>query len=284
VEIPERVIRTGKWTNADAEAGFYYTVDNLTELDKKWPTLLSTHPDFIKTYLLYSDQYARRRDDPRFYAWKGLDPALLPEIVQKAHAAGLRVSTHIENAADFHNALVAGVDEINHMPGFRYGADTETHSISEFEISEADARLAARRGTYVVTTLAGSALQLAGAKRSVQDQLNTKNLALLLRNRVRLALGSDSYRADTLPEALYINSLHVMSNLQLINIWSSATAATIFPLRKIGKLRDGYEASFIVLNGNPVESFSAVQQIIFEVKQGQVLGTGDLLNNSAARP
>jgi len=179
---------------------------------------------------------------------------------------------------------VAGVDEINHMPGFRYGADIETHPMSEFEISEADARLAARRGTYVVTTLAGSALQLAGAKRSVQDQLNTKNLALLLRNRVRLALGSDSYRADTLPEALYINSLHVMSNLQLINIWSSATAATIFPLRKIGKLRDGYEASFIVLNGNPVESFSAVQQIIFEVKQGQVLGTGDLLNNSAARP
>ena len=284
VEIPERVIRTGKWTNADAEAGFYYTVDNLTELDKKWPTLISTHPDFIKTYLLYSDQYARRRDDPRFYAWKGLDPALLPEIVQKAHATGLRVSTHIENAADFHNALVAGVDEINHMPGFRYGADTETHPISEFEISEADARLAARRGTYVVTTLAGSALQLAGAKRSVQDQLNTKNLALLLRYRVRLALGSDSYRADTLPEALYINSLHVMSNLQLINIWSSATAGTIFPLRKIGKLRDGYEASFIVLNGNPVESFSAVQRIIFEVKQGQVLGTGDLLNNSAARP
>ena len=272
VEIPERVIRTGKWTNADAEAGFYYTVDNLTELDKKWPTLISTHPDFIKTYLL------------RFYAWKGLDPALLPEIVQKAHAAGLRVSTHIENAADFHIALVAGVDEINHMPGFRYGADTETHPISEFEISEADARLAARRGTYVVTTLAGSALQLAGAKRSVQDQLNTKNLALLLRYRVRLALGSDSYRADTLPEALYINSLHVMSNLQLINIWSSATAGTIFPLRKIGKLRDSYEASFIVLNGNPVESFSAVQRIIFEVKQGQVLGTGDLLNNAAARP
>src|SRR5207249_5838999 len=57
--------------------------------------------------------------------WKGLDPALLPEIVQKAHATGLRVSTHIENAADFHNALVAGVDEINHMPGFRYGADIE---------------------------------------------------------------------------------------------------------------------------------------------------------------
>jgi len=151
----------------------------------------------------------------------------------------LRVSTHIENAADFHNALVAGVDEINHMPGFRYGADTETHSISEFEISEADARLAARRGTYVVTTLADRRCNSPGRSEACKNQLNTKNLALLLRNRVRLALGSDSYRADTLPEALYINSLHVMSNLQLINIWSSATASNNFPAPKIGKLRDG---------------------------------------------
>jgi len=43
--------------------------------------------NFIKTYLLYSDQYSRRRDDTQFYAWKGLDPNLLKAIVQKAHAA-----------------------------------------------------------------------------------------------------------------------------------------------------------------------------------------------------
>ena len=31
--------------------------------------------------------------------------------MSKAHAAGLRVTTHIESATDFHNALVAGVEE-----------------------------------------------------------------------------------------------------------------------------------------------------------------------------
>jgi len=50
---------------------------------------------------------------------------------------------------------MAGVDEINHMPGFRYGSDVEKHAITEFEISEADARLAAKQQTFVVTTPLG---------------------------------------------------------------------------------------------------------------------------------
>ena len=35
VEIPERVIRTGKWTADDAEGGFYYAVNDAAELEKK---------------------------------------------------------------------------------------------------------------------------------------------------------------------------------------------------------------------------------------------------------
>jgi len=266
VEIPERLIRTGKWTEADAEGGFYYAVDNAAELERKWPKLLSTHPDFVKTYLLYSDDYARRRDDRHFDAWKGLDPFLLPLIVQRAHAAGLRVSTHIEDAADFHNALEAGVDEVNHMPGFRFEADLEQHPISQFEIPEADARRAANQGTYVVTTLAGTS-----KRDAAQDQLNVNNLQMLLKHRVRLALGSDSYRFDTLPEALYLNSLHVMNSLQLLNLWCSSTVETIFPGRKVGRLKEGYEASFLVLATNPLADFSAVEKIDLEVKQGHVL-------------
>jgi hypothetical protein len=283
IEIPERVIRTGKWTTADAEGGFYYTVDNESDLEKKWPILLGTHPDFIKTYLLYSDQYSRRRDNTHFYAWKGLDPNLLKAIVKMAHAAGLRVSTHIEDAADFHNALMAGVDEINHMPGFRSGSDVEKHAITEFEISEADARLAAKHQTFVVTTLSAGALQLEASQRTEQDQLNAKNLRLLLQHHVHLALGSDAYRSDTLPEALYINSLHVMDSATLLNIWSTFTAETIFPRRKIGLLKEGYEASFLVLGANPIENFAAVEQITLSVKQGHVFDPAKLSNDAANR-
>ncbi len=107
------------WTEAEGDGAFVVLVDTLADLDRKWPQLLARQPDFIKTYLLYSEEYAKRKDEEKYFAWKGLNPALLPEIVKRAHRAGLRVSTHVESAADFHQAVQTGVDEINHLPGFR---------------------------------------------------------------------------------------------------------------------------------------------------------------------
>lgn len=92
----------------DGEGGFYYVIDNSADLEKKWPIIKAGKPDFIKTYLLYSEEFAKRKDDKAYDGWKRLDPAILPEIVRKAHRDGLRVSTHVETAADFHNAAVAG--------------------------------------------------------------------------------------------------------------------------------------------------------------------------------
>ena len=271
VELVKRNIDRGIWTEAEGEGQFYYTVSDEAELDRKWPALLSTKPDFVKTFLLFSEEYERRRDDPKFFGWKGLDPALLRIIVRKAHDAGLRVSTHIESAADFHNALLAGVDEINHTPGFRITGDVVPHKIEEFEISEADAKLAAKRAVYVVTTLADNSQPVSPGKLAPRDELNRMNLLLLKKYRVKLALGSDSYRSDTLPEALYIASLGVFDNASLLRLWGQDTAGTIFPARKIGLLKEGYEASFVVLKKNPLPDFAAVQHIAMAVKQGHVL-------------
>ena len=43
---------------------------------------------------------------------------------------------------------------------------------------------------------------------------------------------------------------------------------TIFPKRKIAKLKNGYEASFIAVPENPLENFEAVKNITFRFKQG----------------
>lgn len=274
-EIVKRNIDRGVWTGADGDGAFYYTISTEADLERKWPQFLATKPDFVKTYLLYSEDYAARKDSDKYYGWKGLDPALLRLIVEKAHAAGLRVSTHIESSVDFHNALSAGVDEINHMPGFRAHADVIPHAVSEFQISNSDAALAARQGTYVVTTLAGAAsidLQGPDARlRREADELNRRNLTLLKKYKVKLAFGSDSYRSDTVPEAMYLESLHVFDSSSLLAIWCTTTAKTIFPSRKIGELKEGYEASFVVLSGNPVQNFSAVQHVVYGVKQGHIL-------------
>jgi imidazolonepropionase-like amidohydrolase len=259
-----------------AEGGFYFIIDNLADLDRKWGKVLSGKPDFIKTYLQYSEEYEKRKADNAYFDWRGLNPALLPEIVRRAHAAGLRVATHVETATDFHNALAAGVDEINHTPGFRpEKGDWRKYDASRFKIAERDARLAARNRVTVVTTLV-SAIDQALQKKEGEPfdamrELLVHNLQLLNKHGVHLAIGSDSYRQTSLVEALSLQKLGAFDNRTLLKLWCENTAAAIFPDRKIGRLIKGYEASFLVLSGDPIQDFTNVQKIEMRVKQGEIL-------------
>jgi hypothetical protein len=277
--VVRRNLERGGMTTADAEDAFYFTIDNLADLNHKWAKIKAGRPDFIKTYLQYSEEYAKRRDDESYFDWRALDPSLLPIIVRRAHREGWRVSTHVESATDFHNAVVAGVDEINHMPGFRPEKNDAANyrDSSRYKISESDARLAARKRVVVVTTLV-SAIDLALEKKEGEEEVSATVRALLIHNLrtlkkhgVSIAIGSDSYRQTSLVEALNLHRLQVFDNLTLLKMWCETTAATIFPNRRIGYLREGYEASFLVLNADPLQDFANVRKIDLRVKQGQIL-------------
>lgn len=271
--VMKRNIDRGAATIADADGGFYFEIESLADLDRKWPLFLATKPDFVKTYQVYSEEYAKRREDPAKYAWKGLNPAFLPEIVKRARASGLRVSTHVETAVDFHHAVAADVDEINHLPGFRAeGDDLSLYAGGRFTIADSDARLAARRGIIVVTTV-GSSLAKAVAdpsSRIVRDVI-VRNLETLRRHRVKLAIGSDAYRDGVLPEVMALRDTGVFTNRELLDLWTWHTAQAIFPGRRIGRLARGYEASFLVLDGNPLADFTNVTRIKMRVKDGALL-------------
>lgn len=262
----------------DGEGGFYYVIDNAADLERKWPTIKAGKPDFIKTYLLYSEEYAKRKDDKAYDGWKGLDPALLPEIVRRAHRDGLRVSTHVESAVDFHNAAVAGVDEINHLPGFRPDRNDVANyaNLAPYRIAEADAKLAAKNKIVVVTTIGETAEQTfneklpESARLAVRSML-VQNLQLLHKHGVPIAIGSDSFRQTALPEALSLVKLGAFDNVTLLKMWCETTASTIFPKRKIGHLKDGYEANFLVLTGDPLRDFANVKTIELRIKQGEPL-------------
>jgi len=187
--------------------------------------------------------------------------------VRRAHEDGLRVSTRFETAADFHHAILAGVDEINHLPGFRpEGNNVATYGyLARYEITGADARLADRQRVVVVTTL-GQAIQSTfdgkekeEARRAVREML-VRNLRILKRHLVALAVGSDSFRQTSAPEALNLSKLQVFDNRELLKMWCETTAATIFPKRKIGQLKEDYEANFLVLSGDPLQDFTQTQR------------------------
>ncbi|NOT32935.1 MAG: hypothetical protein HOP12_02060, partial [Candidatus Eisenbacteria bacterium] len=94
----------------------YFTIDDRKQLELKWPRVVAGRPDFIKVYLEHSEAHAARSHDPTRRGGFGLDPALLPTIVRRAHGAGLTVSAHVASAADFRVAMTSGVDEITHLP------------------------------------------------------------------------------------------------------------------------------------------------------------------------
>src|SRR5215203_1317366 len=270
-----RNLARGVMTAADGDGGFLWILDSLPDVERKWTRIVAGRPDFIKVILVHSEEYARRRTDSAYFNWRGIDPALVPEVVRRAHAAGLRVSAHVETSADFHAALAGGVDEINHIPGFRGDEHTRITEPARYEVTEADAKLAAARGVWVVTTLSGfTAYDLHGPDsltRRAADALLGRNLRVLHDAGVHLAVGSDSYRDDSVQEAAYLATLGVFTPLELLRVWSEATPRAIFPRRRVGCLEDGCEASLLVLAADPSADFANTRRIALRMKDGSVL-------------
>jgi len=244
----------------------YFTIDSESDLKTKWPLILKLKPDFIKTFLSGSGEYSKYKDDTSVLD-KGLDPELLAKIVLKAHAQKLKVSAHVTNADDFHNAVSAGIDEISHLPRFISGKANKP-------ITTKDAQLAARRKIVVITTVAVSIFQGRLVKEADFPQARKNQIAdlkLLLESGVPLAIGSDNPSDNSVKEVFYLKELGIFDNLALLKMWTETTAHAIFPNRKIGALREGYEASFIALEGNPVEDFNNIKKIKYLFKQGFLL-------------
>ncbi len=240
----------------------YVTIGNERDLERKWDSILSFSPDFIKINLLYSEEYGTRKDDGQYFGRKGLNPKLVPKIVEKAHGAGLRVSAHVETAHDFHIAVNAGVDEIAHLPEIKNGQP----------IHEADVVMAKEKGIVVVTTIS---LVTKRQKNPNYDALlgNIKyNLQMLKEGGVTLAIGSDMYNDNSVNEFKLVQDMQVFSTLELLKMWTENATKTTFPYRKVGKLEEDYEASFLVLDKNPLKDLSTVNKsIVLKVKQGVIL-------------
>jgi hypothetical protein len=256
------------WTERDLTDNVVNVVDSLPDLYRVWPAFIKGPPDFVKVFLLYSEEYDRRKNDTAFLFKRGLNPAFVPDIVRLAHASNLRVAAHVYTAADFHNALIGGVDDIAHLPGAGYDS---VLGYRAFRISVADAQLAARRAVTVTTTIVWLDDYAGSPRQRLIDSVVKPNLELLRANGVTILLGSDEFRGTSLHEARLLSSLGVFTNAALIDIWSRITTQAIFPRRKLGTFANGYEASFLVLSKDPITDFSGVQSITLRMKQGHIL-------------
>jgi imidazolonepropionase-like amidohydrolase len=264
-----------------AEGDVYHTIDHAGDVERKWPRVRANAPDLVKIYLLDAERFAELGRDTTSIGARGLDPALVPAIVARAHGDGLRVAAHVETAADFRIAVRAGADVIAHLPGLapRAGEDP-----ARYRLTDADAAEARRRGTVVVPTawlaerLAAAKPWLSGAAashdtaqlRRAQD-IQRASLAALRGAGVKIAVGSDLFES-AVTEALYLHRLGAADARTALAMLTDVTPRLIFPKRRIGRLRAGDEASLLALECDPIERLDCVRQLSFRMKRGVVLG------------
>ncbi|MCI0404208.1 MAG: MBL fold metallo-hydrolase [Acidobacteria bacterium] len=256
-----------------------FLVDDRQDLDRKFERLVAKNQDFIKVILGFSEEFEKRKANPAYKnvpgqgsGRPGLDPKLLPELVKRAHGRGKRVSVHVETAADLREAVRAGADMIAHLPGWQIGpaAGFTDASLDHWKITAEDARLAAKSGITVITTAAHDRENPDYEKFAA---IHRHNLGLLRAAGARIALGSDGLEpaSPVDPEALYVAEMGGFDNLAVLKVLTETTPKVVFPGRKIGALAEGYEASFLVLEGDPLKDLKQLNRIHLRVKGGAEL-------------
>ena len=249
----------------------FFVVENAADVEAKWRLVTERRPDFIKVFLRSSDRY--RPEGPPTLGEGGMDPALLPLIVRRAHAAGLRVAVANSNVADFRATVRAGADIVTHLPCYQYGSDPGPYEDTVPETDEScvitsdDARRAARLG--LVSTLVTS--EWTTDRPAQYLRWEAANIAALHRAGAPLALGANAYGETPLKGLVAAGERKLFPNAQLLRWGTMSTPQAIFPKRRVGCLKAGCEASFLVLERDPLRDLGAVRSIRLRVKDGLLL-------------
>ncbi|WP_421792645.1 amidohydrolase family protein [Hyphobacterium sp.] len=249
------------------------------QIDAALDLLAEQQADFVKTYLLYSQEYETRRDDDSYGAERGLNPDNYAYLIEAAHARGLPVAVHVETGHDFEVAARAGVDMFAHIPG--HAAQTEVEEIEIRRISPEAAALAAEAGSLAVPTfwLARSVYSYNQVQnpdeaapeeiRQQMYQLQADNLRTLQDAGVPILTGTDA-GYGIFDEIEHMYGTGGMTNAEALTAVFQ-TGAYLFPDRRIGCFETGCEADFLSLNADPSQDLTALRQISLRIKAGERL-------------
>lgn len=253
----------------------YWFWDTLGHVEDEWPAFLADGPDAVKVYLTDN----ARCDDAPTPRDCGLRPEVLADVVRRAHGAGLRVFAHVDTNDDVARALDAGVDGFAHLPGRSSRALLD--DAGRWLDSTTVARLAAS-GVAVIPTasllMQGRGGTLDPTRRdTLQAQVDRQRgpLRALVAAGVPVALGADRWMETAAREAAYLVAQDVFTPAQVLRQWTETTPQVVFPGRAIGRLADGFEASFLALACDPTADWSCTRQIAHREKQGVDLGMAE---------
>lgn len=215
--------------------------------------------------------------------------ALLPEelavVAEEAHNSGRRVTTHAIGRSGIHNALVSGIDSIEHG----------------FYLDDELLDLAVARGTFLVPTIlavdgivrnghAAGIPQWVVDKAEKEAAKQRESFAAAVSSGMRIAAGTDAgtpfNRHGDLARELVLMVEHGLSPMQTLVAATRGAAENLGMAHEIGTLEVGKLADLVLVDGDPVADIAATGRVVLVVKDGvvhrnELTGTGPAVPTAA---
>jgi imidazolonepropionase-like amidohydrolase len=194
-----------------------------------------------------------------------LTVAEMQVIVEETHKANRKVAAHATTTEGIRNAILAGVDSIEHG----HHAD------------RADLELMKQKGVYLVPTLSGLDAHIArkpddfaSVKAQAYLEAIRQSLAIARQLGVKIADGSDpasAARHGKNAEELQSMTRRGLTTLEAIRAATISAADLIGWPGDVGAIEAGKFADLIAVQGDPLDDITLLQHIQFVMKGGTVI-------------
>jgi len=195
-------------------------------------------------------------------------PEEMKAIVETAHSLGRKVAAHAHGSLGIKNAVLAGVDSIEHGS----------------YINDEDIALMKERGTYLCPTVFLEDWLIAnyqhlGFTQSMIDKMNTvlpiakQNLSHAFKSGVKIAFGTD---AAVYPHGMNAGEFGTMVRMGLppLAAIQSATvnAADLLGWSdRVGTIETGKFADLVAVEGDPIADVTILEHVRFVMKGGEII-------------
>jgi imidazolonepropionase-like amidohydrolase len=283
----------------DTLSPYYFQITTKDEATAAVDKIVEAGTDGVKIFHSRAEAATSRYDCDR----DKLTPQALKGAIDAAHAHGKKVYAHISFPSEAREVVEAGGDVIVHSMGMaETGADEVLKMMAErgaayiptLSIIEADYPLHPEK--YFTAPLRGKVWDvLVDSITNPKSVLNVRNDIPGLRNderrsleiaqanlrtaikaNVRIAMGSDSGNAGMLHGATVVRELELMNEAGMTPMQAlvSATrvgAEVIGVGKKLGTVESGKLADLIVVNGNPLQDISLINNVELVVLNGKLI-------------
>jgi imidazolonepropionase-like amidohydrolase len=230
-------------------------------------------------------------------------PDVLKAITAEAHRLGMTVTGHVPEGMTAVEGVESGMDMINHFgpitqtvramgldraveffkqhqtvidPTFAWGellSRPKTTDIASFEPGFAKA-------PYTLQSMIGTA---SGRGSHLEDSFAI--LRALYQAGVPIVAGTDkAVPAHSFHRELELYVQAGSTPMQVIQIATSGSARVMGMDREVGTIEAGKRADMILVNGNPLEDFSALRKVIYVVSNGRTFDPAQLWRSVGFTP